>query len=449
MPLQLTVSSEEEVRIERARLERLAKCKSLMHHLRETCGVAWGESKEKAVYHAFTLWKVYHGKDGNAIASTPEAERCKALRTGFEVIMRSWQMVAGESHTVCFSHLESLREHLGEVGVFFFDTAFPVSNTQAELTLKDFVLCWVRFLDQGAPAETDTHTPPLDVNMSEHAEPGLEDIGAHTPLRVADKRSGATPSASMLSKVADFAMMRRHRTIKFALMNCELKTYTTCYEAVVGDVKGEMIRSKVLDFLSLLLIDLGYPLTNAHVSEFIQMFSPIGADATSLTLVDIERGVLDCLNKGPNPHRFFVEELGSPLNPNSFALQLWGSIQQICAIYLVLHVPVRICFDPYQVFFAWEQLPLVLDLFIDMLVLSNLLLSFNIAFMVCACVCVWDRESTCSRVLVCLLPVPNRVLSVLSRTYTLSRSHRTRRVGGLFNEAKLQDITLHTAFGWI
>ena len=386
MPLQLTVLSEEEVRIERARLKRLAKCKSLIHHLRETCGVAWGESKEKAVYHAFTLWKVYHGKDGNAIASTPEAERCKALRTGFEVIMRSWQMVAGESHTVCFSHLESLREHLGEVGVFFFDTAFPVSNTKAELTLKDFVLCWVRFLDQGAAAETDTPPPPLDVNKSEHAEPGLEDIGAHTPLRVADKRSGATPSASMLSKVADFAMMRRHRTIKFALMNCELKTYTTCYEAVVGDVKTEMIRSKVLDFLSLLLIDLGYPLTNAHVSEFIQMFSPIGADATSLTLVDIERGVLDCLNKGPNPHRFFVEEFGSPLNPNSFSLQLWGTTQHICAIYLVLHVPVRICFDPYQVFFAWEQLPLVLDLFIDMLVLSNLFLSFNIAFMVCACV---------------------------------------------------------------
>ena len=173
--------------IEQARLESLAKCKSLMHHLRETCGVAWEESQEKAVYHAFALWKIYHGKDANAIASTPEAERCKALRTGFEVIMRSWEMVAGDSHTVCFSHLESLREHLGEVGVFFFDTAFPVSNTKAELNFKDFVLCWVRFLDQGAAAETDTHTPLPDTNRSEHAEHGLEDISEHTPLRVACK----------------------------------------------------------------------------------------------------------------------------------------------------------------------------------------------------------------------------------------------------------------------
>jgi hypothetical protein len=387
MPLQLTVSSEEE-RIERARLKRLAECKTLMHHLRGTCAVTWAESTEKAVYHAFTIWRIYHVKNGNTIARSPESERCEALRTGFEVIMRSWEIVAGVSHVVCFSHLESLREHLGEVGVFFFDTAFPVSNTKAELNFKDFVLCWVRFLDQGAAAETDTHTPSLDVNMSEHAGPGQEGISAHTPLRAADTRSGAKPSASMLSKVAEFAMMRRHRTIKFALMNCELKTYRTCYETVAGDVKSEMIRSKVLDFLSLLLIDLAYPLTNAHVSEFMEMFSPIGADATSLTLVDIERGVFESLNKGPNPNRFFVEDFGSPLNPNSFALQLWRSIQQICAIYFVLHVPVRICFDPYQIFFAWEQPPLVFDLFIDMLVFGNLLLSFNIAFMVCTCVCV-------------------------------------------------------------
>jgi len=389
----------------------LSACKLLMNFLREKCSVGWGDSKAKDAYLAFSMWKVFITSKRTVFASTPEGERCKAVQRGFEVMTRSWNIVAEDSDTVLFSHLDSLREHLGEVGQFFFDVAFPISTTQTQLTFQDFLRCWIRYLDQDAgeaeqgEEESDVYSPDMDL-VDEQA--GYK----HEGDLPADARPRALPPDSVLTKVRDMAVFRRHRTIKFALLKCEMKTYTSCYEKVVGDVKSEMKRSRVLDFLSLLLIDLDFPLTNAHVNEFMEVFSPLGASGTMVTLVEIERGFLESSNKGPSPHRFFIAEFGSPLNPNSFILQLWESVQQVCAFYLVLHVPVRICFNPYKQFFTWEQPTLVLDLITDFFVACNIVLSFNVSFMVCACVCarthtrvVSMRSCVCACISACLSAV--------------------------------------------
>ena len=157
--------------------------------------------------------------------------------------------------------------------------------------------------------------------------------------------------------------------------------YEHCFLAVAGDLKGVLTRATAHEFLQLLLIDFKEPLTEYHLSEFMEMFSPDGAKGTSVTWVDIERGLRERSSKGPAPDRFFMNGFGSALNPNSSVIRSWRTIQQIIACYFFVHVPVRITFDPYPAMTSWNYPTLVADLIFDIAVFCNVVISFNVSYM--------------------------------------------------------------------
>jgi len=318
-------------------------------------------------------------------------------------------VIANGAKTILLSQLEMLKEHIGEVGVAFFVDAFP-PDTKEELEFQDWVTCWIRYLGGDENDDTENlqnvEVENMSIDMSMHGPgpqlhaPGPQPVPTITTTfeqqkkTKDDKQSESWFESNFLLKhLVNAYTVLRHTPIVPLLEDSEIaRAYEPSYAATTGDIRKSLERSKVLEFLALLLIDFDHDLTERHVVEFMMMFCPDGAKGESVTWSDIERGLRERTNTGLDPHRLFMAGLGSPLNPGSPFVRFWRSCQQAAALFMFMHVPVRIAFVPYPTMTSWDHSMLALDLCIDCGVFLNLLANFNIAYMNKKSRWVTDRE---------------------------------------------------------
>jgi len=373
----------------------------VMDHTRDSCRVDWTDSYEKQALIAFSLWKNTFTSKLRKHAESIEYERRLTLRAGFEVIESSWTVIANGANTIFLSQLGMLKEHIGEVGVAFFVEAFP-ADLKEELEFCDWVTCWIRYLggdEVDAENSQDLELENVSVYVSvdgQGPQPG------HTST-TKSKQSNAWVDSNFLLKhlvnaftvkhLVNAFQVLRHTPIAPLLEDSEIaRAYAPSYAAITGDIRTNLDRSKVIEFLALLLIDFDHELTERHVVEFMVIFSPDGAKGESVTWSDIERGLRERTNSGLDPRRLFMAGLGTTLNPGSPYIRFLRSSQQAAALFMFTHVPVRIAFNPYATMTSWECSMLTLDLCVDCVVFFNLILNFNIAYMNKKSRWVTDRE---------------------------------------------------------
>ncbi len=288
-----------------------------------------------------------------------------------------------------WQHLDSLKEHLGEVGVHFFDEAFNPKRIKEELDFRDWVMCWLRYL------EGDDDSDQKGDQAADDNQPAEQPHSSHGANHEKDRNGHAADGKRKVSQPQDTDgrpwivhwgvetyQKIRHTPITPLFGDEEiLRAYEPSYMTITGDVKEVLQRHQVKDFLSLLLIDFDQNINDLHVSEFMAAFCADGAKGQQLTWIDIERGLRERSNKTQRADRVFLSGFGSALNPSSLPLRTWFTMQQMSALYYFLHVPVRIAFNPYPNMTGWQYALLGVDLGVDCLVFLHLLLSFNIGYM--------------------------------------------------------------------
>ena len=95
---------------------------NLTEHLRLACSVPWESSPFKPAVRALAIWRLnFKSKRQLSTSKTSSHNRREMMRDGFSVIERSWSIVANDTKLIYSTHLLSLKEYLGEVGVQFFD----------------------------------------------------------------------------------------------------------------------------------------------------------------------------------------------------------------------------------------------------------------------------------------------------------------------------------------
>ena len=295
-----------------------------------------------------------------------------------------------------------LKEHIGEVGVAFFVDAFP-PDTKEELEFQDWVTCWIRYLGGDEIDDTenlqDFEVDNMSIDVSMHG-PGPQPVPTITTTFEQQKKTKYYKQSQpwfesnfLLKHLVNAYTVLRHTSIVPLLEDSEIaRAYEPSYAATTGDIRKSLERSEVMEFLALLLIDFDHELTERHVDEFMIIFCPDGATGESVTWLDIEQGLRERTNTGLDPHRLFMAGLGSPLNPGSPYIRFWRSCQQAAALFMFMHVPVRIAFVPYPTMTSWDHSMLTLDLCVDCGLFLNLVANFNIAYMNKKSRWVTDRE---------------------------------------------------------
>ena len=237
-----------------------------------------------------------------------------------------------------------------------------------ELGFSDFVVCWLRYLDDeedpeneeaddddgdakatvGRRQDTDmTATSDVSVDPADEkrtvaaaaAEPLV--VGPQQPRKKRRRKKTTQEKSWLLQKLQDMYLRARHKSI-ISLLETEatVKVYQQSFTTIVGGLGMDLDRSAVPDFLRLLLLDFAKKnkITELHVREFMEMYSLDGSSGQSVSWLDIERGLRDRGSKPPPPDRIFMEGVYSPLNPQSPLMRSWRTLQQICAVYTFLHV---------------------------------------------------------------------------------------------------------------
>ena len=358
---------------------------NLMDCVRESCRAPWSQSPDKMAIVALSLWKrTFSSKLKNRAGTAPH-QRLGTLRLGFEIIESSWSILANGSPTILFENILELKDYLGEVGVAFFEEAFPADKMKAELDFKEWVVCWLRYLDGGS----DEMTPAVQAHASDD-EKGMktairaqsEDMNA---VRTADVGSESNndhhAQSSWLAAVSRYLQLT-HSPITGLLEDPEIvQAYEATFVAITGSLKTPLERIKVRSFLSLLLIDFKQTLTERHVIEFMDVFSSQGPKGQQVSWTDIERGLRHRTKSRFKPDQIFMSGIGSPFNPKSKAIRCWRTLQQICSIYVFVHVPARITFNPYPSMTSWNYTLVCMDVVVDSLIVLNLAMNFNISYM--------------------------------------------------------------------
>ena len=353
-------------------LERCFAVRSLMEACRKSMHMEWSDSDLKPAIIALCMWRnSYESRLASTTFQSAEHERRTILREGFQIIEGAWSVLTDGVNMIHRTHLESLKEHLGEVGVHFFQEAFHAEHTAEELDFEGWVACWLRYLDD-KDKEPSVRGDPLQAS---HAMHGAE-YAAYVPHETKKSRPW------LVQMMIGTYQRLTHTPITPLLGHDDiLLSYEPSYIAFTGDSTQVLKRSRVKDFLALLLIDYDKPLNDRHVSEFMAYFSPDGPNGLELYWIDIERVLRERSNESQRADRLFLNGLGSPLNPNSLLLRTWRTLMQMSALYYFTHVPVRIAFDPYPEMLGWQYALLSVDLGVDCLVFLNLLLTFNIGYM--------------------------------------------------------------------
>lgn len=372
------------------------------------------------------------------------------------MIERSWSILANDCDIIYFTHFDSLKENLGEVGIHSFDAAFPASKIK-DIHFRDWVTCWIRYLDfddeadlqpqvdeKIGAAEKSYHGHDIEASKemkatSDEMKATSKEIkatskeiksnngttGVENSQQVSRRRNSSLSSQisrnnsqafistnfSALSKHVELSSdlsckrtsqpsglkrsMWLHKIYRLYLLTQNVsiipkleadetaRAYAPTFIAVVGNMKEALQRHQAADFPPLFLIDFKEKFTKIHVEEFMQVFSSEGAKGLSTSFIDIERGLRDKTPKNlhQKPCRLFMNAFLLPLNLLSGPLRSWRGLQQVCALWYFLHVPVRVTFDFYKgEMMGSHYMPLVMDVLADVLVFLNLLLCFSVVY---------------------------------------------------------------------
>ena len=107
------------------------------------------------------------------------------------------------------------------------------------------------------------------------------------------------------------------------------------------------------------------------------MFAPEGKKAHAVSFFEIEKKIREV--NASYQSELMMGNSSLVLNPNSFTLRFWRTIQHLGALFYFFHVPARIAFLPYQ---SMLDTSLFASSFlVDLLVILNLLVGFNVAYM--------------------------------------------------------------------
>eukprot|EP00960_Hanusia_phi_P071257 767509-Hanusia_phi.AAC.5 len=305
---------------------------------------------------------------------------------GIHVIESAWDLFAAGLPSVEYEEVAAIKDYLGEVGQNFFATTFNPRVCPKSMNMSDWFTRWTRYIDDSESTQSDTFNKiqfasfrmkiPIREN-SQEAELEVEDERVLDPtvLSIAN----VDPS-SYLEKLKELSVSIFHQSITPLLLNDDLSNaYEPTFTAIVGNTMKPMARAQVPAFLSLLLLDFHSEISNVHVDEFMQTFSPDGRNAAAISFPDIERVLYDKNATVLRADRLFIGDWRSALNPMSTPLRAWRTIQQLCAVLYFLHIPAWISFQPYTS--MTNPSVLVFDLLLDICVFTNLFICFNVAYM--------------------------------------------------------------------
>jgi hypothetical protein len=387
----------------------------VMQHCRSSCCPSWGGSpiKEAAVF--FMVWKMrMKSQKKTPIDYNEPTSRRAVIQEGFEVMNDTWNIVSNGTKTIFFSQLQGLKEHLGEVGSFFFESAFPNDKMHETLDFEDWCTCWLRYVNGDEGEEINDIREAERQKLENSSRPGSATSVAskmskmstastqssrrtrkkqhrqHTK-HIVDTEQKRADHFDDLSTQSNFWIVKLfanayhllyHTPITPLLESPDLAdAYAPCYSQIAGDLKAHLDRSRVQDFLKVLLIDFKQKLTPEHVTEFMEFFCTAGGGGATVTWIDIERGLREKSTTNVRPNSLFMSGTDSVFNPQSPFIRSLYTLNQIVALYHFIHVPVRICFDPYPSMTAWNFPPIVFDLAADVFVVLSILLNFNTAYL--------------------------------------------------------------------
>jgi len=323
--------------------------------------------------------KYYHCED--------VANMKQLVDQGIHVIESAWDLFAAGLPTVEYDEVAGIKDYLGEVGQNFFATTFNPRVCPKTMDMSDWFTRWTRYIDDSESTQNDTFTKsqfasfrmrlPVRENSQElELEEGNEEkVGDSTVLSIAQ----VDPS-TYLEKLKEITVSIFHQSITPWLLNDDLaNAYEPTFTAIVGNTMKPMTRAQVPAFLSLLLLDFHSEISNVHVDEFMQTFSPDGRKATSISFPDIERVLYDKNATVLRADRLFIGDWRSALNPLSTPVRAWRTLQQFCAVLYFLQIPAWISFQPYSSMTTPSLL--IFDLLLDICVFTNLFVCFNVAYM--------------------------------------------------------------------
>jgi len=209
--------------------------------------------------------------------------------------------------------------------------AFPENRLKEELNFSDFVECWLRYLDDeedpqaadlgeaagaffDSPVRSNTNmsaASEASVTVSDQqgafAEPRGKQLATSSEATVVDpalkfiradkkrKKKRVKQKHWLAQYLRELYLRMRHKPITPLLESPETSQniYRSSFVTIVGDIKRELPRASVPEFLTLLLLDhvKTNKITELHVKEFMAMFSLEGSVGDSVSWPDIERGL--------------------------------------------------------------------------------------------------------------------------------------------------------------
>uniref|UniRef100_A0A7S4H8T1 Cyclic nucleotide-binding domain-containing protein n=1 Tax=Guillardia theta TaxID=55529 RepID=A0A7S4H8T1_GUITH len=329
---------------------------------------------------AFAIWRGLAKMSSKRIHNfTSETNPKKAIELGIKTIEKSWEIFSAGMSVVHFNEVSPIQEFLGEVGQSFFASAFDPQLCPKLMDKSDWYSRWVLYIN-------DINSTVGKAGSWKNMSGGSFRIREDVPLldQAQDDDQGSEfshdefSSPSYSEQLRSFIKHLFYSSIKGLLLSEEIvSAYESTFHAVVGDTSKPLLRSKVKEFLALLLLDYSGEINDMHVEEFMQVFAPEGKKAHAVSFFEIEKKIREV--NASYQSELMMGNSTLVLNPNSFALRFWRTGQHLGAFFYFFHVPARIAFLPYQ---SMLDTSLFASSFlVDLLVILNLFVGFNVAYM--------------------------------------------------------------------
>ena len=279
------------------------------------------------------------------------------VREGLRLVDESWAIFCANGRDIQVQDLLETQPYLGEVGGGFFEQCLrPLADRCAQsgtIEEEKYWEAWMNYLDgttnddgtsmHGTPEETVPDGP-----ASPNYYPSKEwSITAENTVMEMWDRIGM--NAMLLRRAVFGNLGSEMRTKLWGVSTLEASERTIVleqsYRSVVGDLEAPLMRADVKKFLQLVLIGEQIRLDQGDVDFFIELCSTAGESASYIAFEDI-RSLF--MRGGKNMMMRSSLFVGTALNPLSRTFCLWHTLVEASAIYLILEVPFRIAFEPFD-----------------------------------------------------------------------------------------------------
>ena len=235
-------------------------------------------------------------------------------------------------------------------------------------------MAWFSYLEGSANRpdwDLSVHSKPQVDDLEQDMEATLQDSTAMTGLS-----SQQMDDAGFVHRKFRIGSTFTHEMKRYFLKIPSLEPFEQSYRSVVGNLSDPLLRSDVKRFLQLLLISEPYQVQSKDVDDFISLCAPSGESASFITFEDLRslytRGGKDVMLQSS----FLIGR--KALNPLSRAFEVWHSLVQASALFLLVEVPFRIAFEPFDA--IDDPALLYSGLVVDILLTLNTAINFVTAY---------------------------------------------------------------------